>query len=323
MSRFYEVLKQASRAVHTPQEEPQPGKNATVPPEISELLETVNASGTGKLSWTAAATQETAAAAAAIGEPAPLSEAVAEPLAAESGQPAEARNGSFGTPARTHLDQTSRLLPHTVDSMIAEHYRLLRTQLLQAQASRMFRSLLITSAGPGEGKTVTLLNLGLTFAMLPSFRVLVVDGDLRRGSIGSWLGASADQPGFSDLLQGSVSLEDVVLQSDEIPIRFMVRGTSRIPPAELLHSPRLHSSLHELSQRFDLVLVDSPPVNLLTDPQLLASACDAVLLVARAYATTQKALQEAANKLQPFHLVGSVLNGAVSLSSSYGYRSYY
>jgi capsular exopolysaccharide synthesis family protein len=328
MSRFYDVLKQASRSVHAPQEAAQPGKTDSVPPEVAELLEAANAAAFRKPVHPPAIdaaeapmrveTLDTSSSAAGILEEIDETTPMAAPAA-----PHGSSNGVFGHSTVTHLDHTSRILPHTVDSMISEHYRLLRTQLLQAQASMPFRSLLITSAGPGEGKTVTLLNLGLAFAMLPSFKVVVVDGDLRRGTIGSWLGASADQVGFSDLLEGTARLEDVVLQSDEIPVSFMVRGTSRVAPAELLHSSGLQSSLRELSRRFDLVLVDSPPVNLLTDPQLLAASCDAVLLVARAYITTQKALQEATAKLRPFRVVGSVLNGAASLSASYGYQPYY
>jgi capsular exopolysaccharide synthesis family protein len=233
-----------------------------------------------------------------------------------------AANGSFGTLAIAAADHKARLLPHTADSRIAERYRLLRTQILQEQARRMFHTVLITSPGPGEGKTVTLLNLGLIFAMLPSCQVLVVDGDLRRGTMGKWLGIAPDHVGLSDFIEGSVPLEEAVLKSPAIPIRFMVRGNSKLAPAELLHSPRLQSGLQEMAARFDLVLVDSPPVNLLTDAQLLASACDVVVMVARAFSTSQKELEEATQKLRPFRLIGCVLNGSPPASPYYQYDYY-
>jgi capsular exopolysaccharide synthesis family protein len=220
------------------------------------------------------------------------------------------------------LDAKTRLLLHTSDARIVEHYRLLRTQILQQQANRMFRSILITSPGPGEGKTVTGLNLALVFAMLPSFQVLVVEGDLRKGELGKWLGLGNDQPGLGDLIEGSASLEETVLKSLEIPVSFMVRGNSKLSPAELLCSPRLRSSLQEMTGHFDLVLVDSPPTNLLTDAQLLASACDAVLVVVRAFMTSQKELEDAMQKLLPFRLIGSVLNAGAPARSYDGYAYY-
>src|ERR1035441_5882206 len=123
-----------------------------------------------------------------------------------------------------------------------------------------FRTLLIVSPSPKEGKTVTVLNLGLSFAMLDSFKVLVVDGDLRKGNIGKLLGVE-DRPGLTNLIEGSASLEDAVLKCDEIPMHFLLHGNSRIPPAELLNSPRLGQQLRRISEQFDLVLVDSAPVN--------------------------------------------------------------
>jgi len=320
MSRFYDLLKQASRSLHDPESETGMKDSAAVPTDVAELLGTVGAPDAGPADLPVTTLATSLAGGHGDLDRAMEGESRAD-VAANAG--VGSRNGSFGIITDTQLDHSSRLLLHTADTMITEHYRLLRTQLLRRQAARMFRSLLIASAGPGEGKTVTLLNLGLAFAMLPSFRVLVVDGDLRRGTIGNWLGTKQDQAGFSDLLEGSVQLEQVVLKSEAIPISFTVRGTSAIPPPELLHSPRLKSSFQEMAERFDLVLVDSPPANLLTDAQLLAGMCDAVLLVARAFTTTQGALEEAASKLRAFHLVGTVLNGAASIGSPSGYRSYY
>jgi Mrp family chromosome partitioning ATPase len=109
---------------------------------------------------------------------------------------------------------------------------------------------------------------------------------------------------------------------DDLIADQVVRGNSELPPAELLHSSKLKSIFQELAARFDLILVDSPPTNLLTDAQLLASACDAVLLVARAFSTSQKALEEAAEQLRPFHMIGCVLNGGPSTRRSYQYGYY-
>jgi len=223
-------------------------------------------------------------------------------------------DGSFGIPISTVLNTKARLIPHAEDPAVAEHYRGLRTKIMQRKEEKPFRSLLVTSATPQEGKTVTVLNLGLSFAMLPSFKVLVVDGDLRRGTLGYWLGVDHRCPGLSNLIDGSAQLEDVVLKSDEIPIHFMVRGNSQVPD---LHSSQLDIHFRRMTEQYDLVLVDTPPVNLIADVQLLAASCDAVLLVARAFSTTRQAFEKAVRELLPFRVIGTVLNaGAVQ---RYGY----
>ena len=93
-----------------------------------------------------------------------------------------------GRPTRLLLDKRARAIPHTADPIVVERYRMLRTKILQEREKKFFRSLVITSASPQEGKTVTVMNLALSFAALPSFKILVVDGDMRRGSLGDWLG---------------------------------------------------------------------------------------------------------------------------------------
>jgi non-specific protein-tyrosine kinase len=181
---------------------------------------------------------------------------------------------------------------------------------------------MVTSPGPQDGKTVTALNLGLNFAMLPGFKILVVDGDLRRGSLGDWLGVE-EHAGLSNLLDGSASLDDVILKSSETSLHFIVRGTSQSSPGELLHSPRLSEHFRQIAAAFSLVLIDSPPVNLIADAQLLARACDAVLLIARAFSTTRKALEKTVQDLAPFRVIGTVLNAGTKGQPYRRYGGYY
>jgi capsular exopolysaccharide synthesis family protein len=218
-----------------------------------------------------------------------------------------------------NLDRDARLIPFAIDGGVVEHYRRLRTKILQQQEAKPFRTLVVTSAGPQEGKTVTVMNLGLSFSTLPSFRVLVVDGDMRRGTLGNWLGVSNDQPGLSNLLEGSARLEDVVLKSDQVPMHFMVRGNAKVQD---MHPSHFSNHFQRLGEAFDLVLVDSPPANLLVDVQMLAANTDAVLLVARAFSTSRKAFEKAVQELTPFRMVGAVLNAGVPPHSR-RYRGYY
>jgi capsular exopolysaccharide synthesis family protein len=209
-----------------------------------------------------------------------------------------------------------------VDQAIVEHYRRLRTKLIQQQSAKPFRSLMVTSASPQEGKTVTVLNLGLSCAMLPDFKVLVVDGDIRRGTLGKWLCADENR-GLSNLIDGSAGLNEVILKNDEIPVHFMARGNSPVSAAELLNSPHLKACIQKLSEYFSLVLIDSPPANVVTDAQLLANSCDAVLLVARAFVTTRKALERTVQDLQSFRVLGTVLNCGTRALNDGRYRGYY
>ncbi len=221
--------------------------------------------------------------------------------------------------AEVNLDKNARLIPHAVDPIIVEHYRKLRSKILQKQEEAPFRTLLVTSASPQEGKTVTVLNLGLSFAMLANFKVLVIDGDMRRGTLGNWLGVSNDQPGLSNLIDGSSPLEDVVLQSSAIPMHFMVRGNSKVSD---MRASQLQIPFQKLCSQYDLILVDSPPVNLMADVQILAGSCDAVLLITRAFKTTRKTLDKAMEDLAPFRLIGTILNAGM-IPRKKGYYGYY
>lgn len=203
------------------------------------------------------------------------------------------------------LSDKARLIPNAAEPAIADHYRRLRTKIMQQREQKPFRSLVVTSANPREGKTVTVLNLALSFAMLPNFKVLVVDGDLRTGTLGGALGVR-DHLGLSDLINGSARLEDVLLRSTEIPMHFMVRGMTQVSDID---ASELDIHFQRMSELYDLVLIDTPPVNLIADAQLFAASCDAVLLVARAFSTTRKALERAVQELKRFRVIGTVLNG--------------
>lgn len=240
------------------------------------------------------------------------------PAISENGTDRSNGFGFLGVPIAASLDRRARLFPHATNAAVVEHYRRLRTKILQKREEKPFKTLLVTSASPQEGKTVTVLNLGLSFAMLPGFKVLVVDGDLRRGSLGRWLGVSERQPGLSDVVNGSLKLQDAILRSDQIPMHFMVRGTAQVTD---VHASQFEAPFRQLAEEFDLVILDSPPVNLLADVQLLASSSHAVLLVARSYVSNRKALEKAARELESFNVIGTVLNAASVQRSRY-YGSY-
>ena len=238
----------------------------------------------------------------------------------ESGPAVE--QDSVRVKATTTLDRKAPVIAHASHPSALEHYRRLRTKLLQQNAIEPFRSLLIASAAPQEGKTITVINLAMSYAMLPSFKVLVVDGDFRRGGLGKCLGLDG-RPGLGNLIDGSASEEEVVLDCAEVGFHVVVRGDSSAPAAELLQQERLHKQFLRWGEQFDLVLLDSSPLNLLTDTHLLAEHCDAVLLVARPFFTKQKLLEKALQDIRPRRVLGVVLNGALATPAYGRYSNYY
>jgi capsular exopolysaccharide synthesis family protein len=318
MSRFYDVLKEANRSRETPEADPRAaewamlGMNAIEAPPVPESEE--------RPATAAMPPEPPAAAAGAAWNSA--AEEVLDSFAPSKDSFAPPKNGPIVTSAKITLDQKARLIPHAVDAVVLEHYRRLRAKILQEQERKPFRTLMVTSPGPQDGKTVTVLNLGLNFAMLPGFKILVVDGDLRRGSLGDWLGVE-EHPGLSNLIDGSASLDDVILKSSDTPMHFMVRGNSKNSPGELLHSPRLGDHFRQIAAEFSMVLIDSPPVNLIADAQLLARHCEAVLVIARAFSTTRKALEKAVQDLAPFRVIGTVLNAGTRGQPYRRYGGYY
>lgn len=222
-------------------------------------------------------------------------------------------------PSKITFDKQARLIPHTADPIVLERYRMLRNKILLEREKRFFRSLVITSASPREGKTVTVINLGLIFAALSSLKVLVVDGDMRRGTLGTWMGIDPKHPGLTNLLDGSARMEDALIHVEDAPLYILPRGNSQIGDVQL---SRFDACFKPLTKHFDLILVDTPPVNVISDVQTIATSCDAVLLVARAFATTTKSLEQAVEKLQSYRMIGSVLNAGTPLQSR-KYQGYY
>jgi len=322
MSRFYNALKEASRSQLGAD-----GKSGNEADAIGEsganIPEFLGADAIGE---NGVSIPELLDRAEPVEEKVPASQPL-DPVVASKPAVSEAAEKS-GPPAprgdhpKVVFDPSARVIPHAADSIVVEYYRRLRTKVLQQHAAKPFRTLVVTSPGPQEGKTVTVLNLGLSFAMLPDLKVLVIDGDLRRGSLGKWLRVG-EHPGLSNLLDGSAKLEDTVLKYGDGPLSFLVRGTSPASPAELLHSMDLRKHFQHMEEQFDLVLVDSPPINLITDTQLLAACCDAVLLIARAFQTTRKAFEKAVQDLAPFRVIGTVLNGGTKVQPYRKYGGYY
>jgi len=196
-------------------------------------------------------------------------------------------------------------------SMIAEAYRTLRTNLTFARSERTPKIIVFTSPSPGDGKTTSVANLAATLAQ-QGLRVLVMDADLRRGFLHRVFEADRG-PGLSDVLIGRVDVAEAIQEVTlETGARLSIVATGTLPPnpAELLASERLRQMLDRLDPLYEIILIDSPPVNLFTDAALIGTQADGVLLVARAGKSQKSDLQFGMDQLRNVRVtvLGAILN---------------
>ncbi len=185
------------------------------------------------------------------------------------------------------------------------------------------RRLLITSAGPREGKTTSSINLAITFASAGR-RVCLVDADLRRPSLHHAFGLP-NEHGLSTLIGGSSSVADVSQQSPQPNLWIIPSGPRPANPAELLGSPECRAALDKLNETFDLVIIDTPPVVAVTDAVVLANDVDGVILVIKSFKVARDLVLQAKRQLVDVdaRLIGVILNNFDIQRKSYGYYYYY
>jgi succinoglycan biosynthesis transport protein ExoP len=212
-------------------------------------------------------------------------------------------------------------------SPVSEAYRSLRTGIMFSSLDHRPQVLVVTSALPGDGKSTISSNLAITFAQQGN-RTLLIDADLRNGLLHRTLGVE-QQPGLSNVLYANGPVDEVIHSVDvgasAGPLHFVSSGAFPPNPSEMLSSERMKRLIAELRERYDVVIFDAPPLNLVTDAALLGLSADATLLVARAGITPKAALQHAAGELKRLHIsvAGTVLNDLDDLAlNSYGYGGY-
>lgn len=195
-----------------------------------------------------------------------------------------------------------------VRSSSAEAYRTLRTNLIFSQSVQALRTIVVTSASPGEGKTTTAANLAVSFAQY-GMRVLLVDCDLRRARLHKVFDIGRE-PGISDMVLGREEPEAVTRETDTPGLYIIPSGVLPPNPSELLGGERMRKCLAALSEAFDLIILDTPPLLAASDGAILATLSDGVVLVLRAGATESDAAQQALQQLAAVgaRVVGAVLN---------------
>lgn len=234
---------------------------------------------------------------------------------------AESMNGSSG-PSKHSVDTIVAMEPR---SSASEAYRSLRTNV-------MFSSLehgpiiLVTSSGPTEGKSITVANLGITMAQSGS-RTLIIDCDLRKPRMHKIFNIPGGGQGFTDMIaRFGANGNKITVKRTAIPNLDMI-PCGKIPPnpSELLSSERVKMLLQALGKKYDKILIDSPPVNVVTDPVILSQIAGGVIVIIRAGETRRDVVRRAQEQLRDVGatIIGGVLNSVDVQRDNYYYYSYY
>ena len=223
----------------------------------------------------------------------------------------------------------ARVEPHLVAitqprSAYCEQFRSLRTRILQAGEHEQMRTFVITSAGVGEGKTLTALNLAWLLAQTEGVRALVIDSDLRQPCATEYLAIDAPR-GLSEVLGGELSLKEAIVRLDPAGLYLLPGGKARDNVAELLSGPTYAGVIAEARRLFDFVIIDAPPLGIFTDANVLINRADAALMVVRAGKTRYAMVDKLLEELPRERMLGIVLNRADEQleSTAYYYQQRY
>ncbi len=221
--------------------------------------------------------------------------------------------------ARIESKMITRFSPK---SPISEAYRSLRTNIQFSDIDNPKRVILMTSSATKEGKSTTCVNLAITFAQTGS-RVLLVDSDLRRPTLHNFFNVDK-MYGLSNVLIGSLAFGDVIKRTEVENLDLITAGDIPPNPAEMVASERMRVFLEEARNRYDVVLLDSPPVVAVTDAAILTTRADATIVVVSSGMTGRAELKRALGLIQSVgsNVLGVILNG-LDIKKMYGSYYYY
>ena len=221
----------------------------------------------------------------------------------------------------------SQIDPHIVTyfepkSPVAEQYRILRTNIQSLNSKKPPKVITISSSIHGEGKTVTSINLAIAMAHdLNNKKILLIDSDLRRGRVSNYLGIKPEK-GLSDLLTNGVAIEDTLLSIGINKLVILPSGKPPHNPAELLGSTKMKDLLLHFRDKFDYIILDSPPIIPLTDPGVIGAISDGVIMVVQAGRTQRGIVRHAEDLLNQAQakILGYVLTNIEYHLPHYIYR---
>jgi capsular exopolysaccharide synthesis family protein len=205
------------------------------------------------------------------------------------------------------------------DSFSAEAYRTIRTAIFFGTPNGTAQTILITSPEMGEGKSTLASNLAIAMAQTDQ-KTLILDADLRKHNQHN-IFETSNEVGLTSVLTGNASLDQAIRSTDVDGLDLLVTGPVVENPAEILGSVQFTQLLKDLSERYERIMIDAPPVIPVTDAHILTALCDITVLVVRVEHSTRKAAQHARQTLLSVgaKLFGVVANDVSKRSSGYGY----
>lgn len=207
-------------------------------------------------------------------------------------------------------------------SSIVESYRMLRTSVLLSTAGTPPKTVLVTSSQPGEGKTTTAVNMAISMAQIGA-SVLIIDADLRRPAVHKTFKVQNTR-GITSYLSGRAPIENLIIQPPSVKnLSLLLCGPIPPNPAELISSDRMKELLRMLGERYDHIIIDSPPLISVTDPVILSTMVDGSILVVHSGRSTRDLVRRARQELNSVgaKVFGVVLNN-VDVKKE-GYDDYY
>lgn len=209
------------------------------------------------------------------------------------------------------------------DGLCSEKFRFLGVRVRQFQQAKSIKKLLVTSTIPQEGKSFVCSNLAVTLARKKNQRVLLIEGDLRRPVLAKRFGVG-ELAGLSEWLQTGNGAHPTpnIYRLDAADLWFVPAGGTPEHPLELLQGGKLSELLTRLSDQFDLIIIDSPPILPLADTSVLARMSDGILLVTREGITEKRQLEKGLQALDQAKLLGVVINSSEGGAEEQYYRHY-
>jgi capsular exopolysaccharide synthesis family protein len=204
-------------------------------------------------------------------------------------------------------------------SPISEQYRTIRTNIQYSSIDNEMHTLMVTSSGPGEGKSTSAANLAVVFAQLGK-KVLLVDADLRKPTAHRTFGVN-NLFGFTTVLTKQATLGKTVIETEEKDLFILTSGPVPPNPAELLSSKSMEQFIEEAKEIFDYVIFDTPPLLAVADPQIIANKVDGSIFVVSSGKTEIELAKKAKELLENAQskLLGVVLNNKEMKSNDYYY----
>lgn len=228
------------------------------------------------------------------------------------------------TPETGRPDHVSRFKQNLIvmngaDPMIAEQYRILFAAMEQINLKNSYKTIAITSAVKGEGKSITSLNLAYIMANEFKKKTLLVECDLRKPSTVTNLLDKSEELGLAEALRGEIDVHAAIRRIENTSLYILPVGTNVRKTSELISSPRLKTLLNALKTEFDYVIVDCPPILPMVDMNIISRVVDAIMVVVMAGVTPKDLVVKAVNSITSGNVVGIVLNKAETKLSKYYY----